>query len=547
MTPPSLLPYFVNDDTVTSQFKSINSHGVVSPPASAVTSPNDSIRLDPLRPASPSTSATGSPGSPIFSASPASSTSESSSPTTSSNNNKTRSSSQNTDSLRCKWLSCALTFEDAETLYTHLCDAHVGRKSTNNLSLSCRWENCRVITVKRDHITSHIRVHVPLKPYKCDFCRKNFKRPQDLKKHVKTHAEDSPATTKEPSASMYRDNVYPDQYPLHSHGSFDGYSYGQQSRYKNDFDYNQAYSQPVYQQQQYASRNRFQHSSQGNIHSSPSGYGNLDQFGPNPGFEEQGSRKRGFEAASDLLDDIKRARVTPNYNLDMAARLSTIEQIVYGYAASHQMPLAEPQSFRQLPPFRSQQELLDADQFFSQLSSNLPSKPDYPVKETAAPGYSLPTNSYASYGSHNTQASPSHASSSLSPSVNVYPTLNSSLMGPSHSHSTPHPQLASRSEYDNGRRYSVGVSQKSSKPAAAVADSASTTVYGNADELTSAMRELSVNDHLVNQVTRHARVIRHMRQLIASMLKVQKSQELVMDRESKESQKSGLYPIVAAF
>jgi hypothetical protein len=45
--------------------------------------------------------------------------------------------------------------------------------------------------VKRDHITSHIRVHVPLKPHKCDFCGKSFKRPQDLKKHVKTHADDS--------------------------------------------------------------------------------------------------------------------------------------------------------------------------------------------------------------------------------------------------------------------------------------------------------------------------------------------------------------------
>lgn len=40
-------------------------------------------------------------------------------------------------------------------------------------------------TVKRDHITSHIRVHVPLKPHKCEFCGKSFKRPQDLKKHVK--------------------------------------------------------------------------------------------------------------------------------------------------------------------------------------------------------------------------------------------------------------------------------------------------------------------------------------------------------------------------
>jgi hypothetical protein len=67
----------------------------------------------------------------------------------------------------------------------HICERHVGRKSTNNLNLTCAWGTCRTTTVKRDHITSHIRVHVPLKPHKCDFCGKAFKRPQDLKKHVK--------------------------------------------------------------------------------------------------------------------------------------------------------------------------------------------------------------------------------------------------------------------------------------------------------------------------------------------------------------------------
>src|ERR1700761_2538077 len=73
----------------------------------------------------------------------------------------------------------------------HICEKHVGRKSTNNLNLTCGWNSCRTTTVKRDHITSHIRVHVPLKPHKCEFCGKAFKRPQDLKKHVKTHADDS--------------------------------------------------------------------------------------------------------------------------------------------------------------------------------------------------------------------------------------------------------------------------------------------------------------------------------------------------------------------
>ncbi|KAF7551609.1 hypothetical protein G7046_g7669 [Stylonectria norvegica] len=95
------------------------------------------------------------------------------------------------DNLICRWNVCGQKFATPEVLYDHICERHVGRKSTNNLSLTCQWNSCRTTTVKRDHITSHIRVHVPLKPHKCEFCGKSFKRPQDLKKHVKTHADDS--------------------------------------------------------------------------------------------------------------------------------------------------------------------------------------------------------------------------------------------------------------------------------------------------------------------------------------------------------------------
>lgn len=98
--------------------------------------------------------------------------------------------------FKCLWKQCHIIFDTPELLYDHLCDDHVGRKSSNNLSLTCYWDDCLIQTVKRDHITSHLRVHVPLKPFHCESCPKSFKRPQDLKKHLKIHSHDHNQTKK---------------------------------------------------------------------------------------------------------------------------------------------------------------------------------------------------------------------------------------------------------------------------------------------------------------------------------------------------------------
>ncbi|KAF8665281.1 hypothetical protein AX16_000302 [Volvariella volvacea WC 439] len=109
---------------------------------------------------------------------------------------------------KCLWVDCAQSFVDPEALYNHLCNDHIGRKSTNNLCLTCKWKDCGTSCAKRDHITSHLRVHTPLKPHVCEICKKSFKRPQDLKKHEKIHTEEHHAQHKHSKAITVADPAY---------------------------------------------------------------------------------------------------------------------------------------------------------------------------------------------------------------------------------------------------------------------------------------------------------------------------------------------------
>lgn len=88
----------------------------------------------------------------------------------------------------CLWLNCNRVFDHAKVLYQHICEDHVGKKRPVDYEYHCMWSSCRhPMTLKRDHLISHIMVHVPLKNFSCDTCEKKFKRSHDLKKHVKTH------------------------------------------------------------------------------------------------------------------------------------------------------------------------------------------------------------------------------------------------------------------------------------------------------------------------------------------------------------------------
>lgn len=69
----------------------------------------------------------------------------------------------------CRWTDCRQTFDNPEALLEHLSDDHVGRRSTNNLCLECKWDDCGAQAAKRDHLLSHIKVHLPFKREFCNY------------------------------------------------------------------------------------------------------------------------------------------------------------------------------------------------------------------------------------------------------------------------------------------------------------------------------------------------------------------------------------------
>ncbi|KAL1951129.1 hypothetical protein VTO73DRAFT_278 [Trametes versicolor] len=150
------------------------------------------------------------PQSPKASASPppASASDSSERNQSSSGSSSAAQSTSQEDGHACQWMDCQKVLGDPETLYNHLCNDHIGRKSTGNLCLTCKWKDCGTTCAKRDHITSHLRVHTPLKPHVCDICKKPFKRPQDLKKHEKIHTEEHHAQHKHSKAITVTDPTY---------------------------------------------------------------------------------------------------------------------------------------------------------------------------------------------------------------------------------------------------------------------------------------------------------------------------------------------------
>lgn len=91
----------------------------------------------------------------------------------------------------CKWENCLTVFMNSELLHKHVGETHALKQRSDDREYSCKWGACNKATFKkREHLLSHLMVHIPLKRFKCITCQKKFKRSHDLKKHLKIHLRD---------------------------------------------------------------------------------------------------------------------------------------------------------------------------------------------------------------------------------------------------------------------------------------------------------------------------------------------------------------------
>ncbi|KAJ7786551.1 hypothetical protein B0H16DRAFT_1490844, partial [Mycena metata] len=232
---------------------------------------------------------------------------------------------------KCQWQDCTHAFPDPETLYNHLCNEHIGRKSTNNLCLTCKWKDCGTSCAKRDHITSHLRVHTPLKPHICEICKKSFKRPQDLKKHEKIHTEEHHAQHKHSKAITSSSDGSSSASAPRAQSRSSSASDGKFAPFRSRGGFNPFVG----------SYPNFPPTPSPDFSPPPMHHSNHsptdDMFPPNQWDGPNTGSKRGHDySVDDFFTDMKKRRLSPAYDPRMAERLERLDRLNHmSYSQSH--------------------------------------------------------------------------------------------------------------------------------------------------------------------------------------------------------------------
>lgn len=432
----------------------------------------------------------------------------------------------------CKWGNCSTIFDTPERLYDHLCDEHVGRKSSNNLSLTCQWDNCGTSTVKRDHITSHLRVHVPLKPFHCPICPKSFKRPQDLKKHSRTHEDEHQHKLKKT-----------------------------QKRLKDSGDDGTAFTQPSlsHDLNNHLFANLCTDVSQRHDIYEPTNYsGYASAYDKKRAFD--GNQQHNMHVVNGILSDFnfygdssKRAKVEPQYNVEMYNKLNGMDDALHTSQASNNSRIMGPSSNGSQYAIGSnsghQGHLLnigavyDAERFFTNLSYSIELQyqnmthapgniPQYPL-QAQQPQAQQPLGHVPIKGSDGSGNFGNH----LNHVVPSYPQVSRQIGG-AHLATYSYPVHTDYSGFSNNQRSSQALEER---------DNSSRNECMSKSEDEEEMPDLSKLSITLNQfdlkdVEKHRLMINSICEYLSQVL-----QQNEATSDSTEREQAEMYPQIAAF
>ncbi|XP_068711296.1 zinc finger protein AEBP2-like [Montipora foliosa] len=108
--------------------------------------------------------------------------------------------------VKCKWISCHASVQNAAELSEHVRTAHVEPMSSQDVFV-CLWEGCKVFdkpSLSHSWLSKHVNVHTGAKPFKCMIsgCALTFSSREGLARHVPSHFNDSRPTKKQKSENL---------------------------------------------------------------------------------------------------------------------------------------------------------------------------------------------------------------------------------------------------------------------------------------------------------------------------------------------------------